>query len=87
MHSTWPKMHKSKLTEIEDRDKFTPKWAIQTMLSHCWIEKGGKFSKDSQDLNNRIKKHNSTDTERMIQPKTIKFTFSLVNNICPNNGP
>lgn len=63
MHSTWPKIHKSKLTEIEeDRDIGTPRGQFKQYCLSTAQKKQTNSVKDSQDLNNRIKKHNSTDT-------------------------
>lgn len=61
MYSSWPKIYKSKSTELEEeRQIHTNVGNVNNAVSA--LDRKSKFSKDSWGLNNSIKKHDSIDT-------------------------
>ena len=49
------------------------------------LDRKSKFSRDSKDLNNGTKKHDSVDTYRTLHPMTVEIHILFsIQNVCPN---
>ena len=49
------------------------------------LDRKSKFSRDSKDLNNGTKKHDSIDTYRTLHPMTVEIHILFsIQNVCPN---